>query len=114
MRRSSDCAVDVSLDLWVDYVYVDGARYVARVSNEQLPNARRIRGVSLLPDQFLYLREDHLGITELAFGRPEKDAVSSLGSKNGLFWRTVPIYSKKLELSSDVSVQLRSRRVIFF
>lgn len=106
-RRDSD--VDISLDIWAEYAYIDGARYVSYISNQPVETcaARQIQVARGRPATALYVLEDHLGIRELVFGG-ETEYRPTTRPESGLWWRTVPLTSERLKIKSDVSPSSRS------
>jgi len=58
------------LDVWAQYVYIDGARYVAVLSNTPGPGSsytKPLKVYGAIKDGVLYVLEDHLGIRQLVF-----------------------------------------------
>ncbi|RSL92063.1 hypothetical protein CEP52_014044 [Fusarium oligoseptatum] len=101
-RCSRDSDVDLSLDIWAEYAYIDGIRYISYISNQAVETctARQIQVAGGRPATALYVLEDHLGIRELVFG-VETEHRPTTRSKSGLWWRTVPLTSGRLKIKSD-------------
>ncbi len=109
-RSSVDCEVDISRGVWVRYICIDGARYIADLSNTAKPGSGSTEVLSLCnvsEINVLYSLEDHLGIRRLVFSsrKDEAELPSFRGNEKGssLWWQTIPLGSKELEAISDVS-----------
>lgn len=104
-RCSRDCDVDISLGIWVDYVYIDGIRYISHLSSHAGPSstARQLVHAGAPRATALYVLEDHLGIRELVFSEKEEYRPTPR-PRSGLRWRTVPLTSERVKMKSDVSL----------
>jgi len=73
-RRSFDCCIDTSANVWARFVSIDGVHYVANLTNTPVPG----RGYNQIfhadkppPTDILYILEDHLGIRQIWFACAE-------------------------------------------
>lgn len=109
-RCSQDCDVNISLEIWADYIYIEGLRYISYVSNQAIQTftARRIWSAESLPAVVLHVLEDHLGIRELVVGATQ-DSKPNMRPGRGLWWRTVPLASGRVKIESDVSSSSQER-----
>ncbi|KAK7422273.1 hypothetical protein QQZ08_009579 [Neonectria magnoliae] len=103
IRGDATCTVDVSKDVWVTYVEIQGINYVNTMSNRPSPGAQLVWNATPIPlDGFFYVLEDHLGIRRVTsgVGTPlcgERDKSTR--------WRTIPFWSKQdVQFRSDASL----------
>ena len=104
-RPSSDAKIDILLGVWAHYVYIDGIRYVARLTNKEEVNCTKILDASKASKvRFMYVLQNHLGIRQVVFATSGAAKIPSYHSqKGGLQSKTIEIQSTKLKAKSDVS-----------
>lgn len=81
---------DLSHDVYAQYIYVEGVRYIQALSNVSSSKIRRRKRVfnaqHRLVVQNIYVRYDHLGIRDIWFTLPKTLLLRSLGA--GRTWWT--------------------------
>lgn len=96
--------ISISSKVWARFVFVEGVRYIASLSNEpssggkliHIPTPQRILDT-------LYLCEDHLGVRRVVLANCEEAERSSECA--GVWWRSyeIPSTVRLLEAHTDVS-----------
>lgn len=100
VSESSQCTIEPLKDVWATHLDLDGIEYVASLSNTPLPGSRLLwREFQGQEENHLFISEDHLGIRQIV---NDPGAVTSAQGSSG-WWRTLPITSKVLSFSDDVS-----------
>lgn len=96
--------ISISAKVWARFVFVEGVRYIASLSNEPSSGGELI--YTPTPQRILdalYLCEDHLGVRRVVLANCEETERTSECS--GVWWRSykVPTTVRLLEAHTDVS-----------
>ena len=105
--------IDMSLDVWVRYIHIDGIRYIAELSNQDdrsghmslLSTVRMFRRESRV--KTIYILENHLGIRQVIFTTSTRSTkLPTLDNAElGVWWRTLSASTQftEMEATFDVS-----------
>lgn len=100
VSRSIQCTIEPLKDVWATHFDLDGIEYIASLSNMPKPGSSQLwREVEGQQENYIFISEDHLGIRQIV---NDPGAVASVQGSSG-WWRTLPITSKVLSFSDDVS-----------
>jgi hypothetical protein len=98
--QSSQCTIEPLKDVWATHFNLDGTEYIASLSNTPQPGSRLLwRDSKDQEENFLFISEDYFGIRQIV---NDAAAVTTEQGNSG-WWRTLPITSKALSFSDDVS-----------
>ncbi|KIH91072.1 hypothetical protein SPBR_01434 [Sporothrix brasiliensis 5110] len=109
-RNSSNVELDMTRDIWAHYMYIEGVRYIERLTNtppadDDGPRYDNAPAVARLVDErkvsdytILYVLEDYLGIRQLVAATSKRDlsaltvaSVNTADGRDNMWWRMVPI-----------------------
>ncbi|KJR82110.1 uncharacterized protein SPSK_03143 [Sporothrix schenckii 1099-18] len=119
--RSCSAELDLSLGIWAHYMFIDGVRYVERLTRvPPTPNVgqtdrttclKLLDSDSVYAKNIIYALEDHLGVRQIVFASRDED-LSRLSDDvqtakksdhvNNSWWRTVKLGpGRRLQVWSD-------------
>lgn len=124
-RHTCSAQLDLRRDIWAHYMFIDGVRYVERLTHapgSHGPDSRTcvqiLQGVepgtlALQKKTVVYVLEDHLGVRQLVFATPEDDfSTLALGNVREPWWRTVSFLpGQQLRALSD-DLKIRNVRAV--
>ncbi|KAI1821807.1 hypothetical protein F4861DRAFT_438964 [Xylaria intraflava] len=102
-RRSSSRRLDISKGISARYVYIDGVRYIADLSNTHEASDDRILEDKTEPTiDTVYALEDHLGLRQILFDTSGNPCdLSKYTRKPGMWWHTIKVTDGILQTTSD-------------
>lgn len=114
--RSDDTIVNMSQDIWAHYTFIDGMRYIARLTSDppspgeddgrqclRILNAAKLQKTNKTVP--FYVFHDHLGVRQIVFGHDEMAVRSTLAEASAHFlwvveFQVVPGVAPSLNLAA--------------